>query len=168
MHKLGNRFNYLRAMEALAAVLLPIIFVLDWRKSTTGVHWPLGLSALFSVSYLLMQGALYWQLKHRALSASAPLPRYFGRLFSAFKVSNLVLFGGIALGFALQLVRNGWAISLAWPLGIFLFAILEHINYYHYQLMYDTPSSARFVLRNRRLRKSALGVDLARSTAHTA
>lgn len=98
MHKLSNRFNYLRGMEALAAIVLPIIFILDWRKSVTGVHWPLGLSALFSVSYLLLQGALYWQLKHRALSASAPLPRYFDRLFSGFKVSNLMLFCAVALG----------------------------------------------------------------------
>lgn len=162
MHKLSHRFNYLRGMEALAAVVLPIIFILDWRKSATGVHWPLGLSALFSVSYLLMQGALYWQLKHRALSASAPLPNYFERLFNAFKASNLVLLGGVALGFAAQIGGEGWNPQLAWPLGIFLFAVLEHINYYHYQLMYDTSASVRYVLRNRRLRKAALSVDLNR------
>lgn len=168
MHKLHHRFNYLRAMEALAAVVLPIIFILDWRKSATGVHWPLGLAALFSVSHLLVQGALYWQLKHRALSASAPLPGYFERLFKAFKLSNLVLFGVVALGFAVQMVGAGWTMQLAWPLGIFLFAVLEHINYYHYQLMYDTSASVRYVLRNRRLRKAALGVDLTRRTGSIA
>jgi hypothetical protein len=162
MHKLNKRFNYLRGVEALAAVVLPIIFILDWRKSATGVHWPLGLSALLSVSYLLVQGALYWQLKHSALSASAPLPSYFARLFKAFKVSNFVLLGGVALGFAIQIVSGGWNTQLAWPLGIFLFAVLEHINYYYYQLMYDTSASVRYVLHNRRLRKAALGVDLNR------
>jgi len=162
MHKLNNRFNYLRGMEALAAVVLPIVFVLDWRKSATGVHWPLGLAALLSVSYLLVQGALYWQLKHSALSASASLPGYFGRLFNTFKASNLVLFGGVALGFVVQIMDDGWNAQLAWPFGIFLFAVLEHINYYHYQLMYDTSASVRYVLRNRRLRKAALGVDLNR------
>lgn len=167
MHKLNNRFNYLRRMEALAALALPIIFILDWRKSATGVHWPLGLAALLSVSYLLVQGSLYWQLKHSALSAAAPLPRYFGRLFSAFKVSNLVLFAGVALGFMVQIVGEGWNVQLAWPLGIFLFAVLEHINYYHYQLMYDTLASARYVLHNRRLRKAALGVDLSRHTGRS-
>jgi hypothetical protein len=72
-----NRFTYLRRMEALAAVALPIVFILDWRKSESGVHWPLWLSALLSVSYLLVQGALYWQLKQKALWASASLPSYF-------------------------------------------------------------------------------------------
>jgi hypothetical protein len=168
MHKLNNRFNYLRGMEALAAVLLPIIFILDWRKSAEGVHWPLGLSALLAVSYLLLQGSLYWQLKHGALSESAPLPAYFERLFNAFKVSNLVLFGAVALGFTAQIVHAGWSVQLAWPLGIFLFAVLEHINYYHYQLMYDTSASVRYVMRNRRLRKAALGVDLNRCAGRSA
>lgn len=168
MHKLGNRFNYLRGMEALGAILLPIIFILNWRKSATDVHWPLGLAALLSVSYLLIQGALYWQLKHTALSASAPLPRWFERLFRGFKASNLVLFGAVVLGFTAQLVWAGWTTRLAWPLGIFLFAVLEHINYYYYQLMYDTSTSVRYVLRNRRLRKAALGVDLSRRITRSA
>jgi hypothetical protein len=168
MHKLNNRFNYLRRMEALAAVVLPIVFILDWRRPATDVHWPLGLAALVSVSYLLVQGALYWQLKHSALSGSAPLPSYFCRLFNAFKASNLVLFGGVALGFVVQIVGAGWSAQLAWPLGIFLFAVLEHINYYHYQLMYDTSASVRYVLRNRRLRKAALGVDLNRRAGRAA
>lgn len=168
MHKLSNRFNYLRGVEAFAAVALPIIFILDWRKSETGVHWPLGLFALLSVSYLLVQGALYWQLKHRALSASAPLPSYFERLFNAFKTSNFVLFGGVALGFTAQVLCEGWSMRLAWPLGIFLFSVLEHINYYHYQLMYDTSASVRYVLRNRRLRRAALGVDLNRRAGRQA
>jgi hypothetical protein len=168
MHRLRHRFNYLRRMAALAAVVLPIIFILDGRKSAADVHWPLGLSALFSVSYLLLQGALYWQLKHSALSASAPLPNDFEWLFSAFNGANLVLFGGVALGFAVEIGRAGWGAQLAWPLGIFLFAVLEHINYYHYQLMYDTSASVRYVLRNRRLRKAALGVDLSHRAGRSA
>ncbi len=167
MHKLSNRFNYLRAMEALAAIVLPIIFAMDWRRSAIGVHWPLGIAALVSVSYLLLQGSLYWQLKHRALSQSAPLPAYFGTLFKVLKVSNHVLFGVVGLAFAIQIQTAGWSAQLAWPLGIFLFAVLEHINYYHYQLMYDTSGSVRYVLRNRRLRKAALGVDLKRAVVGT-
>lgn len=155
-------------MEAFAALALPIIFILTWRTDPKPVHWPLGLAALLSVSYLLLQGALYWHLKHSALSASAPLPRYFQRLFDGFKRSNVALFGCVTLGFAVELVRAGWTMQLAWPLGIFLFAVLEHINYYHYQLMYDTSASVRYVLRNRRLRKAALGVDLARCADHHA
>lgn len=81
--------------------------------------------------------------------------------------SNLVLFGAVALGFIAQIASAGWDIQLAWPFGIFLFAVLEHINYYHYQLMYDTSASVHYVLRNRRLRKAALGVDLGRCSAPT-
>lgn len=117
------------------------------------------------VSYLLLQGALYWQLKHRALTKATKLPDYFGPLFKGFKRSNLVLFCGVGIAFILQLLSGGWDARLAWPLGIYLFAVLEHINYYHYQLMYDTSNAVRYVVHNRRLRKAALGGDLKRALA---
>lgn len=163
MHKLSSRFEYLRRMEALAVVALPLLFVWDWRRTPGSVHWPLGIAALVSVSYLLLQGAIYWHLKHRALTLSTSLPPYFARLFSGFAGSNLVLLAVVGLGFAAHIARTGWSVQLAWPLGIYLFAVLEHINYYHYQLMYDTANAWRYLRQNRRLRRAALGTDLQRA-----
>jgi hypothetical protein len=164
MHTLSKRFNYLRGVEAAAVVILPVLFIRDWRKSPDSVHWPLGIMALALVSYLLLQGAIYWHLKHRALAGSTGLPAFFGTLFKAFKVSNVCLLGLGALGFIAQIMGAGWDARLAWPLGIFIFAVLEHINYYHYQLMYDTTNAWRYLHRNRRLRKAALGIDLQRAS----
>ena len=39
-------------------------------------------------------------------------------------------------------------------------AVLECVNYFHRQLMYDTPSELRWLLRNRRLKPSWLSRDL--------
>jgi len=164
MHKLSNRFNYLRGMEALAAIVIPFVFVWDWAKSPAAVNWPLGIAALLLQSYLLVQGACYWHLKHCALSQSSKLPDFFGRLFSVFRASNLLLFALVALAFGGEVHAAGWSVQLAWPLGIFVFAMIEHINYYHYQLMYDTTSAVQFLVRNRRLRRAALGIDLKRAT----
>ncbi|MNL80966.1 hypothetical protein D3C87_2079490 [compost metagenome] len=52
--------------------------------------------------------------------------------------------------------------DLAWSYGLLAFAVLEHINYYHYQLMYDTRAALASLRRNGRLRKAALGLDLRR------
>ncbi|HEY0063876.1 MAG TPA: hypothetical protein VGC21_17295 [Telluria sp.] len=163
MHILNNRFNYLRGMEALAAFLLPLMFSWHWNKAPDDVDWPLGYAALFAVSFLLVQGALYWHLKQRALTGDAALPPWFGTVFGAFKVVNLLVFGALGVAFGLKIGRAGWNMTLAWPAGIFGFAVLEHINYYYYQLMYDTSNAVRYVLRNRRLRKAALGIDLQRT-----
>ena len=163
MHKLANRFTYLRNMEFAAAIIVPILFVWDWGKTPDAVHWPLGIAALVCLSYLLLQGVFYWHLKLAALAGSTPLPRYFARLFGAFRLSNLILLGAVSVAFGIEIGWDGWSIQLAWPLGLFLFAALEHINYYDYQLMYDTANAWRYLARNRRLRRAALGLDLRRA-----
>ena len=62
--------------------------------------------------------------------------------------------------------RRGLAhTDLWWSCGLLTFAVLEHINYYHYQLMYDTRGAFDYVRRNGRLRKAALGLDLRRHNA---
>jgi hypothetical protein len=165
MHTLNSRFNYLRSVELLAVVALPLLFTWDWSKHPGSVHWPLGIAALFSVCYLLLQGGIYWHLKLRALNQSASLPAYFGKLFRAFRLSSLIVLGVVGVWFAIEMASKGWSMQLAWPLGIYLFAVLEHINYYHYQLMYDTGNAVRYVVRNRRLRRAALGTDLQRCSA---
>ena len=55
--------------------------------------------------------------------------------------------------------------DLAWAYGLLAFAVLEHVNYYHYQLMYDTRAAFASLRRNGRLRKAALGLDLQRQAA---
>jgi hypothetical protein len=55
-------------------------------------------------------------------------------------------------------VRWPSAIGLLWTL-----ALLEYVNYFHRQLMYDSPSELRWWLRHRRLKTSWLARDLAAS-----
>ena len=47
-------------------------------------------------------------------------------------------------------------------LGLYLLTILEQINYYHYQLMYDCPSDVRYLVAHKRLKRSKLHRDLER------
>jgi len=53
--------------------------------------------------------------------------------------------------------------DMQWTVGLLLGAVLEQINYYHYQLMYDTRTAFEHLWRQRRLRKAALGIDIARA-----
>jgi hypothetical protein len=41
-------------------------------------------------------------------------------------------------------------------LGLYTLAVLEQINYYHYQLMYDYPPDWRYLVENKRLKRSSL------------
>lgn len=45
--------------------------------------------------------------------------------------------------------------------SLLVLAVLEHVNYFHVQLMHDTRSDLRRLWRSKRLRKSHLARDLA-------
>lgn len=162
MQTLSTRLKYLRSREALAAVVLPAMFVWRWWGSGDDIAWGLRLAALALFTLILVQGTLYWHLKLRSLEDQAPLPSYFHALFRGFKWSNLTAIAAM-LAALLLLDRNSVSeADIGWSVGLLAGAVLEQINYYHYQLMYDTRASFGHLRRNG-LRKAALGLDIARS-----
>jgi hypothetical protein len=161
MHALQSRMRYLRNGETIAAIAIPIVAVLRWRQSADAVLWELRMAALVLVCYILLQGVLYWHLKLRSLDGRGPLPAWFAALFRRFKWSNVVGIGAV-LAALLACQSTASRADLEWAGGLLLMAGLEQINYYHYQLMYDTRAALAHLRRTRRLRKAALALDMAR------
>ncbi|RJG15279.1 hypothetical protein [Massilia cavernae] len=168
MHTLSIRLMYLRSREALAAILLPAVIVWTWWDRGGDVAWILRIAALALLAYILVQGTLYWHRKLRSLEDQKPLPPYFHAVFRGFKWSNLVAIAAILITLLSTDRTSLSEADLGWTLGLLAGAVLEHINYYHYQLMYDTRASFGHLLRNGRLRKAALGIDLARTGSKAA
>ncbi|WP_329018671.1 hypothetical protein OG271_15070 [Micromonospora rifamycinica] len=117
------------------------------------------------VVLLLVQGSGYWTAKtYQLRDPAAILPAE--RVFRAARAANPVL---LTVGLAI----TGYAVltapgSGAWPgLAFTIFAVLEHVNYFHVQLMYDTPADLRR-LRSVGLRRSHLARDLRRAAALSA
>lgn len=108
-------------------------------------------------AWLLAQGGAYWFLKLRQLQLR--LPRLPGiSAFRALRMLNVVLLVAGGAVVVLGVVRNPGAAS--WPgLGFAVFAVLEHVNYFHVQLMHDTRADWRR-LRSSGLRRSHLAADL--------
>ncbi|WP_245793806.1 hypothetical protein [Streptomyces pini] len=107
---------------------------------------------------LLLEGAGYWLAKLRQIEApGAPLPA--AGVFAAARTANAVLLAAGVL-FTARAVADDPG-SGTWPgLGFALFAVLEHVNYFHLQLMYDTAADLR-MLRRHGPRRSHLSRDLA-------
>lgn len=113
---------------------------------------------------LLVEGAAYWVAKlHQMRVRRGHLPALAA--FRAARIVNpLLLAAGVA--------ATGWAAATApgstsWPgLAFALFAVLEHVNYFHVQLMHDTPADLRR-LRSVGLRASHLARDIARPAIDT-
>ena len=72
--------------------------------------------------------------------------------------------GLIPLVFILQMQFYNWNFDynplLYWALAANLFGVLEHINYYHTQLMIDNWADVKYVFRNKKLKQASLAKDL--------
>lgn len=167
MQAIQARMKYLRNAEAFCALGLPLLFCWDWRKSATPVAWDVRIAATVLMSYILLQGALYWHLKLQAFTLHQSLPGYFQQLYTSFKYSNVM---AIAAVLALVAGRSAAVTGedLGWAGCVLALVVAEQINYYHYQLMYDTRGAFAYLRRHGRLRVAALALDLKRSKAPSA
>ena len=156
-----RRLRVLRNVESANVVFLPAAFVVLWSGADQPVNWSLRLLALAVVVYILIQGSFYWHLKLRAVTNRNGLPVYFASLFRFFKRSNVAAAAGMSLFIVLAaLTGRATPVDVVWSAGLTLFAVLEHVNYYAYQLTHDSINDLAYLWRHRRLRRSALAKDL--------
>ncbi|MFP8487873.1 hypothetical protein ACKGJO_02150 [Gracilimonas sp. Q87] len=119
---------------------------------------------LLMMSFILLQGTYYWWKKLSVLEDKHIFQNRTLNRFEKFRDKNKV---GIALIPFVLLVQ--WFISgqslgsdnfIAWALIANAFAVLEYINYYHLQLMYDNRYDLRYLLRHKKLKEASLRKDL--------
>lgn len=114
--------------------------------------------------FILIQGQHYWKLKLYSLTNRPFDQKRNIHLFQQAKKINMVLIGCIPVVFILQWYQPGWTFRqnnlFAWSVGMNVFAVLEHINYYHVQLMVDNKADLNYILRNKQLKTASLKKDL--------
>ncbi len=159
-----KRLRYLWTWELFDSFFLPAVVLFLARTRQKG----LGVFALYStalVTWILWQGVAYWRFKLRAVKTETEIPARALRGFERLRSVNWCLIGLLPLvligkGFAGSVFSSG--LDLTVGLGFYVLAILEQINYYHYQLMYDCPADWRYLLTHYRLKRSKLYRDLER------
>jgi len=159
---MAARMRYLRNSEAFFGLAALPVFLFFWCGSEAEIAWFLRLSPLLLIAYFLGQGAFYWSLKYEQYAKGSALPDWFPRVFRFFRFSNVALLVVVALLIITSGANGAPAGDLGWAAGLWAFAALEHINYFHAQLMYDTRSALRSVVRKRRLRTPVLMEDMRR------
>jgi membrane-anchored protein YejM (alkaline phosphatase superfamily) len=116
---------------------------------------------------ILLQGQHYWKLKLHRLSGKPFNQVKQLQLFRKSEWANMILIGLMPLVLLLQLYFAGWGIKpdnqMFWAVWANAFAVLEHINYYHRQLMVDNGADLRYLLTNKRLKIASLRKDLEES-----
>ena len=161
---LQRRLSYLRNWELGNVALLPAEAAVIWVTSgDLSVTWHLRALSMFFVSYLFLQGGIYWHLKLECVRRHAVgVPAWFVPAFTWLRRTNLGVIGGAAV--CVFVGRHGsGAADRAWSIAIVAFAAVENVNYYVRQLMHDTDAHVAYLRRFRRLRHPPLRRDLDRA-----
>ena len=166
---LVRRLRYLRDWELANVLVVPAMVALIWKVGGDPANtWGRRAIGVAAVSYVLLQGGVYWYLKLAAVRARhRALPAWFPGVFETFHRTNLPAFAAIAVWMILSPAPTGSGMSsdLPWGLALVAFAALEHVNYYEHQLMHDTEQDMAYLRRYRRLRSPSLRQDLSRAAA---
>ncbi len=164
---MAARLLLLSRLEALNVVLVPacatVVIV-----SLGGRVGPWSTVGLLTCAVVLAEGAVYWWAcyDHLILGDPALRDRVIPLLARAQPVNVVVLAvsASVLTARALGDVAAGGRSSpdLLVGLGWVGVAVLEHVNYFHVQLMHDTASDLRRLRRSRRLPRAHLARDLRR------
>jgi hypothetical protein len=167
--KLVKRFSYLYTGE-LSAVI--VFFFVSFAMNKIFAY--LRLYSLYSfwasfllLEFILVQGSVYWYLKWKRLKEgkSSITPNHVLYKFKHVKKWNFVFILLAPCFFILDLL----VLEPPLPLGglliagcIYIFAVIEYINYFYIQLSYDNISDIKFLVQTKKLKKSSLAKELER------
>lgn len=116
---------------------------------------------LLLVSLILLQGSLYWWVLIKRLRKPGFAIKQTGRIYGLLRKLDLIL---LVLGILIILIEfSSWPVTLI-AVAIWLFALIEWINYFHWQLSYSlNPLVLLSKVANKKLRKSKLAKEIDKS-----
>ena len=116
---------------------------------------------LLLVSLILLQGSLYWWILIKRLSKPNFAIKQTGRIYGLLRQVDLIL---LVFGIPLILIKiSSWPVTLI-AIVLWLFALIEWINYFHWQLSYSLkPLVLLNKLAKRKLRKSKIAKEIEKS-----
>ncbi|BDH61781.1 hypothetical protein MTP04_19110 [Lysinibacillus sp. PLM2] len=161
--KIEKKLFNLFTGEITATILFAIVYVLYIETMEWAPEYLIVNSSIYSfilLEFILLQGSIYWFLKWQQVRRKdfTNLKKGYLVLYKWCRNINLFL---IAIGFMIcvLLFING-AVNRYLYLGIFAFAIIEHINYYHIRLSYMSYQEIKEFIRQKGFRWSKLAKEL--------
>lgn len=161
---LARRYRFLWTGELFSAVLFPVLLLWFAARDGAWSNWLGRGYAVAVVSAILLQGVAWWRWKLRLLREgrrTMPLPLLAG--YRRLRALNWLLIALFPVVLLLTWMLTGRAPPAAdtWLGLLFLGgAVLEQINYYYVQLMYDNPYDWAYLRRHRRLRRGSIAKAL--------
>lgn len=146
LNKLKNRLLYLASGE-FAAICS---FIIAYRVLNLGRA---SLTAFSFLVFILLQGSMYWLYRYKLLIKRALVGRKAIKLLSIFRYLNMILL--LVIAGIIPILKSDYR-DLFVAIGLFLFSIIEFINYYWYRLSYGKWGFNIRILLNTGLEKSSI------------
>lgn len=165
---LARRYTSLWTGEIISAAIFAALLL---RSALRDEHWQHWLVRAYSVSvviFILIQGTVWWRWKLHVLRQNQrTIPESVLRRYRMWRTVNWGLIACFPLVvFGATILADQPASSLDIGLGslFWLGAILEQINYYYVQLMYNSRYDWHYLQTHRRLRTGTVAKAL--QTSH--
>ena len=132
-------------------------FLLKRWILTTGALISISFS-LFLLSFILIQGSVFWWLLIKSISNPRFAERYTGKIYRVLKILDLILLG---VGTLIIIFNSSDFSTFIISVAIWFFAVIEWINYFKWQLSYSlNPAVLLKYNLQRKLRKSKIAKEI--------
>ena len=122
-------------------------------KSLISVSFP-----LFILSFILIQGAVFWCVLAKRMSKPGFALKYAGKIYSKLKVLDVIL---LFVGVLVIILNYSGFLTMLIAFAIWIFAVIEWVNYYKLQLSYSlNPLILLKYIMQRKLRKSKIAKEI--------
>lgn len=114
--------------------------------------------SLFVLSFILIQGSVFWLILIKRISNPGFAERYTGKIYKVLKILDLILLG---VGALIIIFNSSDFSTFIISLAIWFFVVIEWINYFKLQLSYSlNPAVLLKYIFQRKLRKSKIAKEI--------
>lgn len=135
--KINDELKSLFWGELLSSVLFPVFYLFFVKTSKFNFAT---FFIVIGVSIILLQGTFYWHYLLKKINGKKVMERWtIGRLYNRFKILNIFIL--IFLAIIIIYFSSVTSIyEMLFQIFLYLFLILEYINYFHIRLSYYTKN----------------------------
>ena len=122
-------------------------------KSLITISFP-----LFILSFIIIQGAVFWCILVKRISKPKFALKYTGKIYGKLKVLDVIL---LFVGVLVIILNYSGFLTMLIAFAIWIFAVIEWVNYYKLQLSYSlNPLIVLKYIMQRKLRKSKIAKEI--------
>ncbi len=113
---------------------------------------------LFILSFILIQGSIFWFILIKRISKLGFAAKYTGKIYNKLKILDIIL---LCMRVLVIILNYSTFFTMVISFAIWIFAVIEWVNYYKLQLSYSlNPVVLLKYIMQRKLRRSKIANEI--------